>query len=96
MRKVIYCMGQIYYDLYVEREKRGINDIAIIRLEQLSPFPFRSLRKFAVQYENAEHMWAQEEPKNAGCWSYMEPRFRAHFKQMDHKHKEITYAGRCI
>jgi len=78
VRKVVYCTGQVYYDIEAARAKRGINDIAIVRVEQLAPFPFRSLRPMAQKYKNATQCWAQEEPKNAGCWQFVEPRLRAH------------------
>jgi 2-oxoglutarate dehydrogenase E1 component len=68
VRKVIYCSGQVYYDLDAARKKRGIDDVAIVRVEQLAPFPFRSLRPTAERFVNAEQVWAQEEPKNAGGW----------------------------
>ena len=64
IRKVVYCSGQVYYDLENERNKRGIKDIAIVRVEELSPFPFRSVEPELKKYNNAEPMWIQEEPKN--------------------------------
>lgn len=96
VRKIVYCTGQVYYDLEAARKKRGVDDVAIVRVEQIAPFPFRSLRPAAERFVNAEHCWAQEEPKNAGCWSFIEPRFRSHLKQQDHKYREISYAGRPI
>jgi 2-oxoglutarate dehydrogenase E1 component len=68
VRKVVYCSGQVYYDLDAARKKRGIDDIAIIRIEQIAPFPFRSIRHASDKYVNARQFWAQEEPKNAGSW----------------------------
>ena len=94
IRRVVFCSGQVYYDLVQEREKRGINDIAIMRVEQLSPWPFRSLEKELKPYKNAEMTWCQEENKNGGVWSFAEPRFRNLLKHMNHKQTEITYAGR--
>lgn len=64
VRKVLFCTGQVYYDLENERNKRGIKDIAIVRVEELSPFPFRSVEPELKKYSNAEPMWIQEEPKN--------------------------------
>ena len=64
IKKVLLCSGQVYYDLENEREKRGINDIAIVRVEQLAPFPFRSLEPVVSRYSNAQVQWVQEEPKN--------------------------------
>lgn len=57
VRKVILCSGQVYYDLIGEREKRQINDVAIIRVEQLSPWPFRSIGANLERYLNAEITW---------------------------------------
>lgn len=64
IRKVIYCSGQIYYDLEAERTKLGVTDVAIVRVEQIAPFPFRSIEPSLQRYSNAEVMWIQEEPKN--------------------------------
>jgi 2-oxoglutarate dehydrogenase E1 component len=96
IRKVLYCSGQVYYDLEAKRQKEGVNDVAIVRVEQIAPFPYRSLRPSAKKYKNAEHCWVQEEPKNAGCWNFIEPRFRAHFKEQGTKATKISYAGRPI
>jgi len=64
VRRVLFCAGQVYYDLEAERAKRGVKDIAIVRVEQISPFPFRSIEPELKKYTNAEVMWVQEEPKN--------------------------------
>ena len=64
IRKVIYCSGQIYYDLEAERTRLGVTDVAIVRVEQIAPFPFRSIEPSLLRYSNAEVMWIQEEPKN--------------------------------
>ena len=61
---MIYCSGQIYYDLEAERTKLGVADVAIVRVEQIAPFPFRSIEPSLRRYSNAEVMWIQEEPKN--------------------------------
>lgn len=74
VRRVIYCTGKIYYELVDEREKRGIKDIAIIRIEQLAPFPWDKVAEEAAYYKNAEALWCQEEPKNMGAWSFVQPR----------------------
>ena len=64
IRKVLYCSGQVYYDLEADRKKRGINDVAIVRLEQLAPFPYRYIEPSLARYRNASVQWVQEEPKN--------------------------------
>ena len=74
VRKVILCSGQVYYDLVDERKKRGINDIAICRIEQLAPFPFEKVTELGKKYANAQFQWVQEEPHNLGAWQYVEVR----------------------
>ena len=96
IRKVLFCSGQVYYDLENERTKRGIKDIAIVRVEELSPFPFRSVEPELKKYSNAEPMWVQEEPKNQGAWTFVEPRFRNLLDKMKHKYADVDYAGRAI
>ena len=96
VKKVLFCSGQIYYDLEAERKKRGINDIAIVRLEQLAPFPFRYIEPSLARYSNATVEWVQEEPKNQGAFSFVEPRFRNLLKHMNHSTRECTYSGRDI
>ena len=96
VRRVVFCSGQVYYDLTSERAKREIKDVAIVRVEQLSPWPFRSIERELVKYKNAELTWCQEENKNGGVWSFAEPRFRNQLKQMKSKTTEISYAGRAI
>ena len=85
VRKLIICSGQVYYDLEAERKKRDIKDVAIVRLEQIAPFPFRALERSLKRYSNAEIMWTQEEPKNQGAWSFVEPRLRNQLSTLKHK-----------
>jgi 2-oxoglutarate dehydrogenase E1 component len=94
VRKVIYCSGRVYYDLETAREKRGINDVAIVRVEQMSPFPFRAITPSLKQYKNATITWCQEEAKNAGGWAFVDPRFRNLTKELDGEMADIEYAGR--
>jgi 2-oxoglutarate dehydrogenase E1 component len=69
IRKVVICSGKVYYDLRTERRTRKINDIAIVRLEQLYPFPEKEFQQCLAAYRNAtEFVWCQEEPKNQGAW----------------------------
>jgi 2-oxoglutarate dehydrogenase E1 component len=70
------CSGKVYYDLVKHRETKKIDDVAIIRVEELSPFPYRALADELDKYRNADsYRWAQEEPQNAGAWDYVAPRF---------------------
>lgn len=96
VRKVVFCSGQVYFDLAAERDRKGQNDIAILRMEQLAPFPFTSFIAELNKYKNAEVLWCQEEHKNHGAWSFIEPRFRSTLKHISHKSREVTYAGRGI
>ena len=63
IRRVVLCSGKVYYDLYEEREKRGINDIYLLRVEQLYPFPAKALITELSRFRNAEMVWCQEEPR---------------------------------
>ena len=74
VRRVVLCSGKVYYDLFAAREERKIGDIAVLRLEQLYPFPLRSLEKELAKYPNAEIVWCQEEPYNMGAWSFADRR----------------------
>jgi len=66
VKRLIFCTGKIFYELYEEREKRGMKNTAIVRLEQLAPFPWDKVARECSKYENAEVYWCQEEPKNMG------------------------------
>jgi len=74
IRRVVLCSGKVYYDLYEEREKRGVNDIYLLRMEQLYPFPARALIQELTRFKDAEMIWCQEEPRNMGAWSVMQRR----------------------
>ena len=73
IRRVVLCSGKVYYDLYDEREKRGVDDVYLLRVEQLYPFPLKALVKELSRFKKAEIVWCQEEPKNMGAWSFVEP-----------------------
>ncbi|XP_045472665.1 2-oxoglutarate dehydrogenase, mitochondrial isoform X3 [Harmonia axyridis] len=79
-KKLVFCTGRVYYDLKKKREEKDLaNDIALIRVEQISPFPFDLIKKECDKYPNAEIAWAQEEHKNQGYWTYVQPRFETIF-----------------
>lgn len=72
--RVIFCSGKVYYDLLQERRKMGRNDIAILRIEQLYPYPEKRISHLLEKYRSAKDIvWAQEEPKNMGAWSFIMP-----------------------
>ncbi|POX62506.1 multifunctional oxoglutarate decarboxylase/oxoglutarate dehydrogenase thiamine pyrophosphate-binding subunit/dihydrolipoyllysine-residue succinyltransferase subunit [Streptomyces sp. Ru62] len=72
VRKVVFCAGKVYYDLEAERQKRGVTDTAIIRIERLYPLPGEELQAEVNKYPNAEkYLWAQEEPANQGAWPFI-------------------------
>ncbi|XP_038210140.1 2-oxoglutarate dehydrogenase, mitochondrial isoform X2 [Zerene cesonia] len=92
VRKLAFCSGRVYYDLLKERRDRGLEkDIAIVRLEQISPFPYDQLKSEIAKYPNAQLVWSQEEHKNMGSWSYVEPRFRTLLRSQ----RQISYNGRA-
>jgi len=93
-RKLIICSGKVYYDLLEEREKREINDIAIIRLEQYYPFPEGPLLKEIKEYPNAEVIWCQEEPENMGAWSFVDRRLEKVMIEANIKSNRPVYVGR--
>ena len=94
IRRVVLCSGKVYYDLLEEREKRGINDVYLLRVEQLYPFPAKALITELSRFRNAEMVWCQEEPKNMGAWSFIDPYLEWVLDQIDAKHQRVRYAGR--
>ncbi|XP_037934152.1 2-oxoglutarate dehydrogenase-like, mitochondrial isoform X2 [Teleopsis dalmanni] len=80
VKKVVFCSGKVYYDLTKARAERELeNEVAIVRLEQISPFPFDLIKEQGNIYKNAELIWAQEEHKNQGPWPYVQQRFLTAF-----------------
>jgi 2-oxoglutarate dehydrogenase E1 component len=94
IRRVVLSSGKVYYDLYEEREKRGINDIYLLRVEQLYPFPAKALITELSRFRNAEMAWCQEEPKNMGAWSFIDPYLEWVLAHIDAKHQRVRYTGR--
>ncbi|XP_053979496.1 2-oxoglutarate dehydrogenase complex component E1 isoform X1 [Hylaeus volcanicus] len=76
VKRVVFCSGKVFYDLKKARTEKQLEDkVAIARVEQISPFPYDLVKKEAAKYPNAELVWAQEEAKNQGAWTYVQPRF---------------------
>ncbi len=94
IKRVVLCSGKVYYDLYEEREKRGIGDIYLMRAEQLYPFPARALIEELSRFKQAEIIWCQEEPKNMGAWSFIGPKLESILVHVDAAHKQPRYVGR--
>ena len=94
IRRVVLCSGKVYYDLYEEREKRGINDIYLLRVEQLYPFPAKALITELSRFRGAEMVWCQEEPKNMGAWAFIDPYLEWVLAHIDAKHQRVRYTGR--
>ncbi|XP_026729993.1 2-oxoglutarate dehydrogenase, mitochondrial isoform X2 [Trichoplusia ni] len=85
VRKLAFCSGRVYYDLLKQRRDKGLEkDIAIARVEQISPFPYDQIKAEIAKYPNAQLVWSQEEHKNMGSWSYIEPRFRTLLQNQKH------------
>jgi len=94
VKKLIFCSGKVYYDLDKERStKERENEIAIARVEQLTPFPFDLAKDEIAKYPNAEIVWVQEEHKNMGGWPYVQPRFNTAI-QREGSGRNISYVGR--
>ncbi|NBO21429.1 MAG: 2-oxoglutarate dehydrogenase E1 component, partial [Rhodobacteraceae bacterium] len=94
IRRVVLCSGKVYYDLLAERDARGLDDIYILRVEQLYPAPKASLRAELGRFGNADFVWCQEEPKNQGAWSYIEPELEAVLTEVRGAPLRARYAGR--
>src|SRR5205085_1574788 len=94
IRRVILCSGKIYYDLYEEREKRGIDDIYIMRIEQLYPWPHKVLIQELNRFRQAEMVWCQEEPLNMGGWTFVQPNIERALEFIEARHRRPRYAGR--
>lgn len=93
-QRVILCSGKVYYDLLEKREAEGIKNIAIIRLEQLYPFPHEELVEILKPYNKADLVWCQEEPMNMGAWTYLDRRLEGVLLEVDFQTKRPLYIGR--
>jgi len=85
VKKVILCSGKVYYDLLERKEKDKRKDIALIRIEQIQPFPANQVNKILDKYKNADYFWLQEEPENMGYWNFV---------QRVYKEKDLTLISR--
>jgi len=95
IKRIVLCSGKIYFDLWEEREKNNTRDVIVLRVEQLYPFPYRSLTKELRRFPNAEIVWCQEEPKNQGAWTFVAPRLDELFQTLGRKDHRPRYFGRA-
>ena len=94
IRRVVLCSGKVYYDLHEEREKRGIDDIYLLRVEQIYPVPLRALVHELGRFKQAQFTWCQEEPRNMGAFQFLEPYLEWVLEQIGTQNKKLGYAGR--
>jgi 2-oxoglutarate dehydrogenase E1 component len=91
VKRVVFCSGKVYFDIVAERAKRGIEDIAVVRVEQLYPFPHDEFVAQIAAYPNASSVvWAQEEPRNQGAWHHIHHYLLQHLRP----DQTLAYAGR--
>ncbi len=95
IKRVVMCSGKVYFDLLEERDARGIDDIYLMRIEQYYPFPAHSLINELERFKGAEMVWCQEEPKNQGAWTFIEPNIEWVLTRIGAKHTRPVYAGRA-
>ena len=95
IRRVILCSGKVYYDLYEEREKRGLDDVYLLRLEQLFPFPLKAAVQELSRFKQAEIVWCQEEPRNMGAWAFVQPYLEWVLEQTGAASTRPRYVGRA-
>ncbi|MEM1386776.1 MAG: 2-oxoglutarate dehydrogenase E1 component [Pseudomonadota bacterium] len=94
MRRIVICSGKVYFDLLEARDAAELTDVYIMRLEQFYPFPALSLVKELERFKDAEIIWCQEEPKNQGGWSFVEPNIEWVLTRIGAAHNRPRYAGR--
>ncbi|WP_170427017.1 2-oxoglutarate dehydrogenase E1 component [Ruegeria arenilitoris] len=95
IKRVVMCSGKVYYDLLEERDARGIDDVYLLRIEQYYPFPAHSLINELERFKGAEMIWCQEEPKNQGAWTFIEPNIEWVLTRIGAKHTRPRYVGRA-
>jgi 2-oxoglutarate dehydrogenase E1 component len=93
--RVVLCSGKVYYDLYEAREAQGLDNVYLMRVEQLYPFPARALISELGRFKFAEIVWCQEEPKNMGAWHFMDANIEWVLTHLGYIHRRPRYAGRA-
>jgi len=94
IRRVVLCSGKVYYDLFEDRAKRGIDDVYLLRVEQLYPFPMKAMVQELSRFKSAELVWCQEEPRNMGAWHFVEIYMEWVLNQIGATQRRPRYAGR--
>ena len=94
IRRVVICSGKVYFDLLEKRDAEGLDDVYLLRLEQFYPFPAMSMSKELGRFKQAEVIWCQEEPKNQGGWTFVEPNIEWILGRIGAAHRRAAYAGR--
>ncbi len=94
IKRVVMCSGKVYFDLLDKRDAEGLDDTYLMRIEQFYPFPAKSMVDELGRFKNAEMVWCQEEPKNQGAWSFIEPNIEWVLTRIKAKHTRPVYAGR--
>ena len=94
IRRLVLCSGKVYYDLLERRERDQIDDVYLMRLEQFYPWPMKSLLTELARFPNAELVWCQEEPKNMGGWTFVDPWLELTLDKLSVKSKRARYVGR--
>jgi 2-oxoglutarate dehydrogenase E1 component len=94
VKRVVLCAGKVYYDLRQARRARKIRDVAIVRVEQLHPFPAKALAESIGKYKYADVIWCQEEPQNMGAWTFLDRRIEHVLVELNGKAKRPRYVGR--
>ncbi|WP_184262389.1 2-oxoglutarate dehydrogenase E1 component [Novispirillum itersonii] len=94
IRRVVLCTGKVYYDLLQARQDKGLDDVALVRVEQLYPWPKNSVKAVLAQYPNADVVWCQEEPANGGYWTFVKLRLDFIIEELGHKSGKALYVGR--
>ena len=94
IERVVMCSGKVYFDLLEAREKSKNDRLTIIRIEQLYPFPAKTLAKILKRYKNADFIWSQEEPKNMGAWNTVRNYIDRILEIIEFKNNRVKYIGR--
>ncbi len=94
IKRVVLCSGKVYYDLFEERAKRGLDNVYLMRMEQLYPFPVKPLLVELGRFPQAEVIWCQEEPRNTGPWTFVQPEVEAVLETLAARTRRLRYVGR--